>query len=633
MDVISDSSNQQLVIPVTLYAWTENGLALVIFSFPALQTDHISLFWIGATEQDHLSRLDVSPHYDIAKRYYWCITSLREQKRLLFTVTRENVTAQVTVSRVGDNLEAGNAQGIALSRKSFPRYLFQSLKDQLDELPSYLALISYLLDEETEAVLDPSGSALYTNMLALASLVSRSYDRPLGWSVINSALFSFSADNAGNGTNMSDSPVICFPEQSETAFFGREGLLETMHDELSPRGEARSIVLSGIAGGGKSRLAIEYAYRYRDEYTHLFWADARDAERLLSSYRAFAHAMEIPGAEGFERDRLIASVQHWFAAHSGWLLVFDDAAEMIEWNALSWTGAEFFPFYSHYHVLVTTRARYMSSRVPKALEYNLEGLSPREALHFLLHQADIVPVQMSSTEKRWTIHNLPEEECGALLSLLEAVEYLPLALSQIGSYVAETHTLPSDAFALYQKKPLALLERRGENSRDHPLPIAQVLFQSIRDVENHPDALAILKVCAFLGTGIIPAAVLERGGQWLFETLRSGLSVSALPFFSRSLARHSLFCGGWQFGGYTPHRIVSQIIRAEMSEEEQLEWSKRAILMVDYTLEHPGSYRSMFPWPGIRPLVQHCLRLLEQQTLSFSEASRIRSAFLRQLLS
>jgi hypothetical protein len=53
---------------------------------------------------------------------------------------------------------------------------------------------------------------------------------------------------------------------------------------------------------------------------------------------------------------------------------------------------------------------------------------------------------------------------------------------------------------------------------------------------------------------------------------------------------------------------------------------------VSYTLEHPSSlYASSSQGQRLRPLVQHCLRLIEGTVLDSLELSRIRSSFLRLL--
>jgi hypothetical protein len=69
-----------------------------------------------------------------------------------------------------------------------------------------------------------------------------------------------------------------------------------------------------------------------------------------------------------------------------------------------------------------------------------------------------------------------------------------------------------------------------------------------------------------------------------------------------------------------------------MDADERPAWMTRAAQVVAYTLEHPGArYGLSYHEQSMRPLVQHCLRLIERAGLDSPEISRIRSSFLRLL--
>ena len=56
-------------------------------------------------------------------------------------------------------------------------------------------------------------------------------------------------------------------------FTGRSQLFERLHEQLFHRKSAaltQSAALSGLGGIGKTQTAIEYAYRYREEYRAVF---------------------------------------------------------------------------------------------------------------------------------------------------------------------------------------------------------------------------------------------------------------------------------------------------------------------------------------------------------------------------
>ena len=57
-------------------------------------------------------------------------------------------------------------------------------------------------------------------------------------------------------------------------FTGREALLVLLQRRLSAGRTAaltQAQALSGLGGIGKTQAAIEYAFRYSDDYTHVLW--------------------------------------------------------------------------------------------------------------------------------------------------------------------------------------------------------------------------------------------------------------------------------------------------------------------------------------------------------------------------
>jgi signal recognition particle GTPase len=81
-------------------------------------------------------------------------------------------------------------------------------------------------------------------------------------------------------------------------FCGRDDLIDIMHSTLKrsvaskndENSNARQmaqkvIILHGLGGIGKTSIALEYAFRYSDLYTAIFWVDVTSEMSLIQSAR------------------------------------------------------------------------------------------------------------------------------------------------------------------------------------------------------------------------------------------------------------------------------------------------------------------------------------------------------------
>src|SRR5947209_9160064 len=107
-------------------------------------------------------------------------------------------------------------------------------------------------------------------------------------------------------------------------FTGRAELLEQVHTTLSQSGTAAVTALAGLAGIGKTQLALEYAYRYASDYDLIWWVRA-ETETSLAGDLAALSARLFPDLNLGEQPALIKAGLDWLAHNSGWLLVFDNS--------------------------------------------------------------------------------------------------------------------------------------------------------------------------------------------------------------------------------------------------------------------------------------------------------------------
>src|SRR5262249_13010426 len=112
-------------------------------------------------------------------------------------------------------------------------------------------------------------------------------------------------------------------------FKGREKFLEQLHDSVlkTKDGHAAAVVgkaLHGLGGIGKTRLAIEYAWKYAEEYSALLFVQAETPERLETGLAALAFVLDLPEKDAREDAEKIKAVHDWLNAHAGWLTILDN---------------------------------------------------------------------------------------------------------------------------------------------------------------------------------------------------------------------------------------------------------------------------------------------------------------------
>jgi len=107
-----------------------------------------------------------------------------------------------------------------------------------------------------------------------------------------------------------------------TGFVGREHQIGTIDKVL--RAGAGVLTLNGIGGVGKTQLAVEYIYRFRDHYELIWWVPAEHPSRLRASLAALGARLGLPGSEAMQHPP--AQVLEALArSELRWILAFDNA--------------------------------------------------------------------------------------------------------------------------------------------------------------------------------------------------------------------------------------------------------------------------------------------------------------------
>lgn len=401
-------------------------------------------------------------------------------------------------------------------------------------------------------------------------------------------------------------------------FTGREELLKQLDQQFSAsRNEASTQLrgaaltqpraIKGLGGIGKTQIAVEYAYRAREQsrYTHILWINAASEEAIMTSFVALAEMLPaFAAAKETDQHKLVEAIIRWLEqCQERWLLIFDNADNVALLQP-------YLPHHGNGNLLFTTRAHAVGSF---AVSIDVEKMGLVEGTMLLLHRAQR---QQASDEER-----------NEAINIVITLDGFPLALDQAGAYIEETECSFSDYLQTYQKHHQALLARRGAQATNYPDSVATTWSLSFQHIaQTNPAASELLHLCAFLAPDAIPEELLTEGAaHWPIMLQQAVTDHFAFNHLLEALLRFSLVKRRVKEHTLSLHRLVQVVQRDTMELEEQRQWAKRVVLAVHRVF--PGNPKEdVATWPlCLRSLeqAQACDVLIQQYQLLLPEAAEL----------
>ena len=344
-------------------------------------------------------------------------------------------------------------------------------------------------------------------------------------------------------------PVWNVPYPRNSFFIGRDEILTRLRRQLQA-GQATALsqpqAITGLGGIGKTQIAVEYAYRFHQDYQVVLWARAESTEALTSSYVTIASLLNLPEQEAQEQEITAQAVKVWLQTHSGWLLILDNADD------LSLVPA-FLPPALGGHLLLTTRA-FAVGHLASRLE--VDTLSAEQGALFLLRRAALLAPDA-------TLEHVSSQQRDLAIQVSQELGGLPLALDQAGAYLEATGTALVAYQQIYQQHRTALLAQRRAQGADHPEPVASTWSLSFARVEEtNPAAADLLRLCAYLAPDAIPEEILMQGAEHLGPVLGPVASDAfQLGQAIEALRAYSLIGRDPGLQTLSVHRLVQAVVR------------------------------------------------------------------------
>ncbi len=323
-----------------------------------------------------------------------------------------------------------------------------------------------------------------------------------------------------------------------TLFKGRDEFLAELRQHLTAEGPVvikGKRTIHGMGGVGKTRAAIEYAWKHADDYRALLFISADTPEALHRNLAALCGPLVLNLPEQNEKEQApqVEAALRWLKLHPGWFLIIDNvdtdeaAEETKALLAKLATG----------HVLITSRISDWTGHI-KSLD--LDVLSEAASIAFLDER----------TEKRRPKKDDDHEKVAALVALLDC---LALALEQAGAHISTSAISYTDYLALWESHRFDALNWHDEEKMKYPKSLAITYETSVAQLRS--SAKDLFNILAWFAPDPIPRNLLNSRPNPADE--RNNLSDIERLALARYLSNGNTF---------SIHRLLQEIARQQQEQ-------------------------------------------------------------------
>jgi hypothetical protein len=392
-----------------------------------------------------------------------------------------------------------------------------------------------------------------------------------------------------------------------TLFKGRSAFIENIRRNLTCEktfinsdGDApltKRLALSGLGGVGKTRTAIEYALKYKEDYRALLFVVADSPENLKRNLASLTGPMLLnlkDLQQGPEEDRVAAAL-NWLIENPGWYLILDNVDTLEAKDAVLDVLSQF----SGGHLVITSR---LSDRewVDYVESLELDILKPEDAKDFLLER----------TPHRKKCAN-DEKDAAELITKLGG---LAIALEQAGAYIDYSRTCSIGVYLNRWITGENIVRKWSKTLRNYPKSVT-VTWDTTMNVMGK-NAVELLRILSWFTSSPIPQAI---------STTKTALSV--LQNFTNDPCNRQSFYAvedalielasfsmlkTFEVDGepcISIHGVVLDVTKDQIEESKRDSYLIRAVkLFTSFAPKESYRYEKRIEW---RLLIPHCEILWE----------------------
>ncbi len=394
------------------------------------------------------------------------------------------------------------------------------------------------------------------------------------------------------------------PQSGVNQFAGREQELATLHQLLQ---EHDQVAIAGMAGVGKTQLAIQYAKAYLNYYPGgICWLLARSdlGLQIVEFARSHFPNFTIP-PRLTPTTQVIYCWQHWIPPEGEVLVIIDNVTDYLQIQPYLPSPS------SRFKVLLTTRLQLE----PPVQMLPLDVLTPPAALDLLASRIGTYRVQdtrgkpfgtgskgkQGKPKKTASLPFTKEGQGGVAQQLCEWLGYLPLGVELVGRYLEQERNLPLEKMQVrLHKQSLAHFSQPDDNtsaSLTLKLRVSAAFELSWKRLDEEAQQLGCLlgvfalapipwtQVESVFGQLYLPGALLGKLLNALpndsdadVESLINALLEPLKEAREQLVQLHLLQSTGEDT--YQLHPLIRQLWREKLEQLEQLQTLKKAFCQV-----------------------------------------------------
>ncbi|KAL4900386.1 hypothetical protein BDW74DRAFT_188232 [Aspergillus multicolor] len=269
-------------------------------------------------------------------------------------------------------------------------------------------------------------------------------------------LLAMPAYQAYSGSRKSDNTrhwMVSLPRNPK--FVGRRDEIGKLEELLFAQNGPRRIAITGLGGVGKTQVALELAYRLRDQDAEcsVFWVPSTSHAMVEQSFLKIAQILGLCKDKSADVKEQIQT--HLSSERAGkWLLIFDNADDTEMW-LLGHNGTsaleDLLPQSEQGRILFTTRNWELAVDLTNSSMLSIPDVdkgAARNIFESLLVQKSVL------------------EGDSIVVALLEQLAFLPLAIAQAAAYINKKRLDLATYLKLLQHEENTAVELLSEDFRD-----------------------------------------------------------------------------------------------------------------------------------------------------------------------